>query len=554
MEVTKTDKEFGAMALDQLKKLLLYYESRMRCWENYVQILESEEFLFRFNRKWNAYLKAHELLSFLPQDIKKFEYAKFQLIEEVQSNNPRLGQKIAGFVPLQETLSFGVVNFELIKLLNILNKNKILAISYIKTHSRELITWVDSLKTEKDKDEIRRLIIEISGDLLNEFNKCIVDIDRWKDFRFGRNFQFFHHRVIVYLRGGKLENENFLGLVRYFKDKSFIADIKKSQALKMLLTYQRQINFFATQRAIVYGSISRKGWEGFRGKDGFFDNLIKGRNYIETVAETFGNNDIANKLEAMYATTREYPEGWVQNLDSILDRITHPSYQNIHVIIPAANDLIQIFEKRRKELEQQDLNLKLNRLHEILEKIFKRNLGRSRNLYVYQSILNEELTLLRKDIKREKIILKDLLARHGSKVYEFIKEVSSVISSYDSELGLNLKHYLELKMAQIKILESMRGIKGFSDEPKYAVNLTSFFMKHDMKLKDSDNSVNFLVENSLIKSENINTDILNLLKRTKEIKIAVHYVDNYIGNFRNEYFIKNTGMKECTILDGDYVT
>ena len=264
MDITKTNEEFGSGVLYELKKFIGYFEGRLRCWENYVQILESEEFLFKFNRKWNAYSKAHELLSFLAQDIKKFEYIKYQIIEYIQSNNPRLGQKIAKFKPLQETL-----NFELVNLLNILNKNKRLAISYIKTHSKELIDRIDSLKNEEDKDEIRKLIVEISGELLNELNKCVADLHRWKNFRVGRNFQFFHNRVIVYLRGGKLENENFLGLVRYFKDKSFIVDIKKSQAIKMLLTYQKQINFFATQRAIVYASIGRKGWKGLWEKTDF---------------------------------------------------------------------------------------------------------------------------------------------------------------------------------------------------------------------------------------------------------------------------------------------
>ena len=549
MEVTKTNEEFETISLDLLKKFILYCESRLHCWENYVQMLESEELLFKFNRKWNAYAKAHELLPFLSQDIKKVEYMKDEICEEIKSNNPRLQENITKFKPLQENLSFQLSN-----LLTMLNKNKSLAISYIKTHSRELIAWIDSLKNEKDKDEIRKLIIEISGDLVNEINECITDLHRWKDFRVGRNFQFFHNRVIVYLRGGKLENENFLGLVRYFKDKSFINDVKQSQALKMLLTYQKQINFFATQRAIVYASISREGWEGFSGKDGFFDNLINGRNYIKMVAETFGNKDIANRLENMYATTGEYPVGWVQNLDSILARITHPSYQNIYVIVPAANDLIQIFEKRKKELELYDINSKLDKLLRILTKNFYEGIKKSRNLSMYQSILEEELTLLRKELKQEIIIFKNLLVKHGLKVYEFVKELNVLLFSHNSMLDLNFEDYLKLKMSQTKILRMMKSIKAFSDEPKYATKLVSFFMIHDKKLRELEDSENFIIEKALDESDKINTDILILLNRTKEIKIGVYSIDNHIANLKDEYFINNIGMKEYSILDREYIS
>ena len=289
------------------------------------------------------------------------------------------------------------------------------------------------------------------------------------------------------------------------------------------------------------------------GKDGFFDNLIRGRSYITMVAETFGNKDIANRLENMYATTGEYPEGWVKNLDSILDRLAHPSYQNIYVIVPAANDLIKIFEKKKSELEIEDINLKLDKLSNILTKNFQASIKKSRNLSIYQSILNEELTLLRKEINQEIIILKNLLVKHGLKVYEFIKEVNVLLASYDSRLDLNFKAYLKLKMSQTKILESMRGIKGFSDEPKYATKLVSFFMKNDMKLRDMDKSADSIIEESIMESDNIDADILIFLKRTKEIKIAVYYVDNHISYLRNNYLTKNIGMKECTILDEEYL-
>lgn len=534
--------------LDKFYQLVYALNKRVLAWENYLQILESPELLKRFNRKWNSYIKAKELGYLLFQNVQRFEEARTRIMEFLSINNPRLGQKIANFKPLQENL-----NFQLSNLLTILNKNKALAISYVKTHSKELIAWADSLKNEKDKDEIRRLIIEISGDLLNEFNKCIVDIQRWKDFRVGRNIQFFHHRVIVYLLGGMLENENFLGLVRYFKDKSFVSEIKKSQTLKMLLTYQKQINFFATQRAIVYASISRKGWEGFRGKDGFFNNLIKGRNYIETVAETFGNKDVANRLETMYATTGEYPEGWVRNLDSILERITHPLYQNIYVIIPAANDLIQIFEKRRKELEVVDINSKLDKLLYILTKSFHESIKKSRNLSIYQSILDLELRLLRREIKEEKMVFKDLLSNSGYEIINFVEASFNVIKSREENIHKKIVAFISLKLSQLNVIRNMTKVSTINDETSYAVSLYSFFFKNEKRISDIEIWVGAIKDSGLDSFRYALQEIESALKREIELRNLSGIIDKQLKIIKNNYFILNKNGRKLSITNSGYL-
>src|SRR3989338_1378358 len=192
-------------------QLVEFIGSRIKSWQNYLAILESKKLLSIYNKGWSAFAKCKDLGSILAQDVAKFEEEKSRNIIFIKSNNPRLGAKIEKFKAVQESIKPILAN-----LLSILNKDKTFTIGYIKTHSKELIAWIDSLNV-KDKDKLRELIIEISGDEVVELGKCIADVEKWSSFRISKNLQFFVNRVFVYLRGGRLENEYFAGLIRYFK-------------------------------------------------------------------------------------------------------------------------------------------------------------------------------------------------------------------------------------------------------------------------------------------------------------------------------------------------
>ena len=528
-------------------QLVEFIGSRIKSWQNYLAILESKKLLSIYNKGWSAFAKCKDLGSILAQDVAKFEEEKSRNIIFIKSNNPRLGAKIEKFKAVQESIKPILAN-----LLSILNKDKTFTIGYIKTHSKELIAWIDSLNV-KDKDKLRELIIEISGDEVVELGKCIADVEKWSSFRISNNLQFFVNRVFVYLRGGRLENEYFAGLIRYFKDKSFINEIKESNALRMLLTYQEFLQFFRDSRNIIAYSIDRPGWEGFRGKNGWFNNLTKGISHIQRIRDRFGNKEIAALMEQMYETTGEYPVGWLRNIDTILARINHPSYQNTYVIVPAANDLLSILEKKRQELLSESIESKLDKLQNILRKDFESVIKKSRNLRLFQAILNQEQRLLERETEEEKRELKRLLIAYGGITINFFEAGNSLIVSSEDDLHKKIAAYLRLRMSELKTLKQMRNIKGTSDDPRYAVALYAALQRYDKSLSEIDRWAELVRLSGLSNLKYEAEEIESALRRKEEIRSFVAQVDRQLLSVKNNYFVFQHNGKDISLVDPDYI-
>ena len=534
-------------SLNRFFQLVEFMGLRVKAWQNYLAILESKNLLPLYNRRWSAFAKSKELGSILAQDVARFEEEKSRNITFIKSNNPRLGGKIDKFKAIEESIKPVLAN-----LLLMLNKDRSWALGYIKTHSKELIAWIDSLNI-KDKEKLRELIIEISGDEVTELSKCIADIERWSNFRINNNLQFFIDRVFVYLRGGRFENEFFAGLVRYFKDKSFINEIKESNALRMLLTYQKFLQFFKDSRNIVAYSIERPGWEGFRGKNGWFNNLIKRENYIQTIRDRFGNKEIATLMEQMYETTGEYPEGWLKNMDTILARIKHPSYQNTYVIVPAANDLLSLLEKKRQELLGESVESKLDKLQNIIRKDFESIIKKSRNLRLFQAILNEEQRLLERETEEEKREIKRLLTTYGMITINFFDAGNALIASSEEDIHKKITAYLRLRMSELKTLKQMRSIKGNSDDPRYAVALYAALLRYDKSLSEIDRWVELVRLSGLSNLKYEAEEIESALLKEEDLKNSAAQIDNQLVSVKNNYFTFQKNEKNVTLVDPDYV-
>ena len=534
--------------LERFIQLAEFLAQRIAAWENYSQILESKEFLQRFNRKWNAYAKARELGFILAQNVEKFKEAVSKNISYIKTNNPGLGEKISKFKPVPENR-----RQQLAILLTILNQNKATAISYIKTHSKELLAWIDSLNDENLKNNLRKLIVEISGDEIAELSKCIADLERWKSFRIGNDIQFFYNRIMIYLRGGKLENEIFYGLVRYFKDKSFIDEIRQSNAIKMLLTYQRQLNFFKNARNVVAYSIQNPGWVGFRGPNGFYNNITKGKNYVKMVKEDFGNKEIADLMVNAYETIGEYPEGWLKKIDSILARIKHTTYQNAYVIVPAADDLLRIFEKKLKELLGESIESKLDRLQNIIKRNFEASIKESRNLRIFESILSGERRILERETEEEKRNLKNSLFHSGQIVINFVEGASELLGSDYGAMHKKIAAFLKLKMSELNVLRRMSSMKRFSDDPRFAVSAYSFILKNDTRLNEIARWTQLVKLSGISALKFSSDDIEAAVKRETKLKGATTLVDDNLSRVKDHYFVLMVNDKGVTIMDPQYL-
>lgn len=448
--------------------LIQYLADRRFVWEKYWNVLKSHALLIRFNKKWNSLAKAMQLKYFLIEDAGRFESEKLKALKGtereagIEKNNPRLAEALMKFSPAQENTIP-----RLGELLAALNTNPEYAKLYMQTHGLELVNWINLLKEDnKLKDELRKLVVDISGAEAAEIDKCIADLEGWASIRVGNDVQFFQNRVKAYIGGGKLEGRDFLGLGKFFKDWGLIKEVKESAALMMLLTYQRQLEWFKNARNVIAYSILKPGWEGFRGPNGFYYNLTKGKDYLTKIERTFGNKNAAAELKDANLKAGEVPKLWLPYIDNIVAKLKGYSYVNKEVILAAAEDLIKIFRKRRDELSAADINASLRKLAAALRKMFKNARRKSENLRAFDALLNTELGFLKKETKTEKISFTNALLDYGEPVFSFVEENASWIEKKDKVINSYIGAYVYLTRSKLEILRRRIGkaINPFSFE------------------------------------------------------------------------------------------
>ncbi|MBI3034708.1 hypothetical protein HYY71_00150 [Candidatus Woesearchaeota archaeon] len=548
------ESELNQAKLERVKARLFqaaeYIGERVVAWENYLAILDSKRLLQIYSRKWSSLNRAIELGFALAQGVEKFNEQKSRVLAYIQTNNPMLGAKIANFSPSPEESKA-----LFIELLAALNNDKAFAYSYIKTHAMELIALVDKATGLFERDKLRNLIIEISGIEIDELNICIGDLERWHDFRIGNNIMFFWNRVIIYLRGGKLEKQTFRGLVRYFKDKSFINPINESYALRSLLTYQRQVGFFTKWMPIIKASILRDEWQGFKEKNeqgnAFYPNILDGENFVKLFRGRFGNKDFADRMEALYAD--ETPEAWDKLLNFLYMRLTHPSYQNAYVIAPASQDLIAIFKKRKGELELIDINAKMRELHDILQEFHDSVIRQSKNLKSFGLIVSTEFEILQEETEQEKKEIGRLLAGHGGLVLTFVEEQNQLILSGEIAMDGRVNSVLRSKMRQLEILKKQRGIRPAGDGPKAAISFVAAILGVEEKIDDIQSSVESEKLSALNALRETLVRLRESLGKLPEIIQHIKAVDLQLDSVKSNYFpIKKNG-EYLSIFNSEYL-
>ncbi|MBI2542285.1 hypothetical protein HYV80_06255 [Candidatus Woesearchaeota archaeon] len=513
--------------------LFQYLADRRFVWEKYWSVLKSQELLIRLNKRWNSYGKALRLRYFLLQDAASFENEKLKALKGsekeagIEANNPRLANALRKFSPAQEN-AIPILG----ALLAALNANPEFAKSYLQTHGAELVNWVNLLKEDdKLKDKLRKLVIEISGAEAAEIDRCIGDLQSWKDFRIGNNIMFFWNRVMVYLQGGKLEKQNFLGLIRYFKDKqNLVTQINKSNALKSLLTYKRQVDFFVKWIAIVKDAMPKGRWEGFSEKDGqgneFYPNLMGGERFIELFRKKFGNTKFADRMEALH--TNETPSAWYAELNLQYKRLVHPSYQNAHIILPASEELTEIFSQRRKELTAGDINAKLRELAAILRNLFKDAKRKSANLREFEALLLTELGFLRKETRAEKIAFTNALLDYGEPVLNFVEENASWVENKNKAINSYIGAYVYLTRAKLETLRRRIG---------RAINPFSF--EADERVIEDEKKIRKVQNLGVLELKNQAKEIQGMGAALKERMAQAAVVDEILKRAAPSYFTKN---------------
>ena len=279
-----------------------------------------------------------------------------------------------------------------------------------------------------------------------------------------RGIEFFIQRLELYLKGGKDEatGENYLGLASNFKDVELARRMFAVPEIKRLWTYQKMLTFFNYARYVTREALKRakgfyrngnrvyrvnhdgtvdystadyksrwypagfmenyvtpkNGFEGTEGpkdykewhlflgtkernyKDGFYNNLIEGDNYINIIRERFGNSDVADFFEKTADEVGQSPKNWDRKLAEFERTLHDFTYENKELINPAAQALLAVFRDAADRIASSKLELKeIEAILETLEDSIKRRVKKLRD---------EAAILLRDFNKADKKVVKEM--------------------------------------------------------------------------------------------------------------------------------------------------
>lgn len=319
--------------------------------QKYGALISDKRLMAKYHKRWIALVLALALYRILAQKdgLQRFASERQGFIERIRPLDLELAKRIEFQieVPSKEELAFLMI------MADMLNKDQQAGISYIQTHYVDIMQQLKAYKDRRTAFELRRLIILISGSELKELNKCISEVSRWTTYRLAiRRIQELIDQLQLFVKGGfdTLSNETFLGLASHFKDAELMTKMFKDPRIKKLWTYKEEIEFFRWAEYVIRRSLREPGWEGFLGKNGFYYNLRKGKNYIAMVRDKFGNKDFADFLEGLHEKIHQAPELWERGLQALSYRLNDPTYQNTNVIVPAKEALTAIFTERINQL------------------------------------------------------------------------------------------------------------------------------------------------------------------------------------------------------------
>lgn len=337
-----------------------------------------------YNKKWNAFIIALESYKILSENAESFTLKKKEMIEKIKPLYPKFAIRI-NEIELSQKNKFGI----------------------------------------EPLNEIA------------ELNKYVEDLRRWPNYRPANRIEFFIQRLQFYLNGGKDEitGETYLGLTGYFKDGDLARELFKIPQIKKLWTYKQEIVFFDWSKEIILKSIREEGkWEGFYA---FYNNLRKGKKYINMVRDRFGNLEFAEFLERVHEKIHEAPAIWEEDLKKLSYTLHDLNYQNTYVIVPAQQALTNVFNQRIKELQE---------AKEIIQKKFLKLLAKTRRKLI-------------KEIEEEQRQFNLLMANLIPKFPEISSRESTIYGKGGriSDISDIYKNLLSLHLSEKLLLSEFKG-------------------------------------------------------------------------------------------------
>lgn len=363
--------------------------------------------LFDYHKKFRAFSRALVLYALLKQNVRAFVQGKDRVADEIKDLDLELSNRIRYFnMPSSLELEW------LKPIADMLNSNTAVGIQYIIDHSQDILTKLKTFNDKKTEYELRRLVIEISGEEIAELNKCLGDLERWTKYMAQFNAHFVRERFNLYFKGGiDRTNVNYLGLASHFKDIELARQVTGIPQIRSLFTYQQQLAFLndaiyiarealkrprgfykkadiefrinedntvdyrragsrdrwkfkaANAEAFVRDEIEleeiqppedSESWNLFLGterhnyRDGFIYNLRKGKKYIEMVQTQYGNNLFAGFLDETEQRFYQSPVDWYRELTLFASRFNTMVNRDIET---AKIHLISSFNERIKYLQ-----------------------------------------------------------------------------------------------------------------------------------------------------------------------------------------------------------
>ncbi len=369
------------LIMSSLGPLMASMENLVEIGERYKLMLYEPQLLFSYRRDWIAFLIALRLYNkYKRERVSRDEAKKF--VQQIRLHDKKLADGIESALPdVQENSVF------FLELINELKNARQYFVSYIITHSKELIEKAEAMKNRDPKlsKQLVELFTAISRHEIDSLIKYKDDCEDWLNYAVGYNIDFFINRINLFLNGG-YDNRNrvqFQGLYKDFGDEKIQWIILRNNAVINLRSYLNQLKYLnlligMCRRAYVTGDWNK----GFYGPKGFWTNFDK---YAVDFEKVYGNVDFKERLTAIKSKKEyELPQFWggvwersetqdmnelgqrnilyiveggviyIMRQDGVLTKLLSElysrRYQINNVIHPAAAALMKIFEDRDNEL------------------------------------------------------------------------------------------------------------------------------------------------------------------------------------------------------------
>jgi len=398
--VSISKRKVALTLLNELSPLMASMERLVNITKRFQMMLYEPSLLFKFRKDWIGFLVAVRL--YIKYKSGKIDNAEAKnYTQQIKSFDDKFAEDIEIALP-----TLGDNSRIFYELLNELKKGKQYFVSYIVTHSEELI---EKVKSVKDKDpqlsqKLVDLLTAISGHEVDYLIKYRQDCEDWLHYAVGYNLDFFINRIGLFLNGGSdiSSRTQFKGLYKDFSDEKIQGIILRNNSVRNLVSYLNQLKYLnlligMCRRAYVSGD-----WDkGFFGSKGFWTDFDK---YAGDFEKVYGNVDFKERLMAIERKKAyELPQFWggvwekseIQDitvlrqqgilytveggviyiirqegiLTKLVGELYSQRYQINNIIHPAAAALMRIFEERENELKV-SRNQKVRDLIKLLLSVF----------------------------------------------------------------------------------------------------------------------------------------------------------------------------------------